>query len=115
MKRLTKLTVISILSVPALTQARTQTLLFCKDIAQPDLKSITIQQTSAQGPLELIEIHKDGSQKQLLTQDTDLKEGWVPMSPNGDTERILLRKEGRWTVAENKGDYRVFTEATCTK
>lgn len=118
MKRLTKLTVISILSVPALTQARTKTLLYCKDIKQPDLKSITIQENSdikQEGLLELIEQNKDGSQKQLHAMEVDLQEGWVPMSSLAGIPRILVRKEGKWSIAENKGDYRVFNEATCVK
>ncbi|MEK2690064.1 hypothetical protein [Bdellovibrio sp. GT3] len=118
MKRLTKLTFISILGVSAVTQATTKTVLFCKDIAQPDLKSITIQENPSIGQpglLELIETHNDGSTKELYALETDLNEGWIPMSPRDGTSRILLRKEGKWTVAQNKGDYRVFNEATCMK
>ncbi|WP_413577312.1 hypothetical protein ACLVWU_03350 [Bdellovibrio sp. HCB290] len=118
MKRLTKLTIISILAVSAVTQAKTTTLLFCKDISQPDLKSLTIQENSniqQPGLLELIEEHKDGSTKELYAMENDYEEGWIPMSPNEGTSRVLIRKEGKWTVAQNKGDYRVFNEATCVK
>lgn len=117
MKRF-NLTLISILTLPALSQAKTKTLLYCKDIAQPDLKSVTIQENTTvqqEGLLELIEEHKDGSKKELYTMDTSLSEGWIPMSPINGIQRVLLKKEGKWSIAENKGDYRIFNDATCEK
>jgi hypothetical protein len=117
MKRI-NLTLISILTLPALSQAKTKTLLYCKDINQPDLKTITIQENSAiqqEGLLELIEDHKDGSKKELYTMDTSLTEGWIPMSPINGTQRVLVKKEGKWSIAENKGDYRIFNDTNCVK
>ncbi|QLY26121.1 hypothetical protein [Bdellovibrio sp. KM01] len=117
MKRI-NLTLISILTLPAITQAKTKTLLYCKDISQPDLKTITIQENTAikqEGLLELIEDHKDGSKKELYAMDTSLTEGWIPMSPINGTQRVLVKKEGKWSVAENKGEYRIFNDANCVK
>jgi hypothetical protein len=117
MKRF-NLTLISILTLPALSQAKTKTLLYCKDISQPDLKSITIQENTniqQEGLLELIEDHKDGSKKEFYAMDNDLNEGWIPMSPINGIPRILVKKEGKWSVAENKGDYRIFNDANCVK
>ncbi len=118
MKRFKLLTLIPIITLPALSQAKTKTLLYCKDIAQPDLKSITIQENSniqQDGLLELIEDHKDGSKKELFAMETDFNEGWIPMSSNDGIQRVLVKKEGKWSIAQNKGDYRVFNQATCEK
>ncbi|WP_413295110.1 hypothetical protein ACLSU7_08525 [Bdellovibrio sp. HCB185ZH] len=118
MTRFKLLTLIPIITLPAISQAKTRMLLYCKDIAQPDLKSITLQDNTSiqqEGLLELIEEHKDGSKKELFAMDTDFKDGWIPMSPKDGYQRVLVKKEGKWSVAQNKGDYRVFNDAHCDK
>ncbi|MBO9667248.1 MAG: hypothetical protein J7501_10600 [Bdellovibrio sp.] len=99
-------------------EAATKTLLFCKNIDQDDLKTITIQKNAnikAEGLLELLEQHTDGSKKDLMATSQDLEDGYVPMSSHDGTERILLRRNGKWTVAGIKGDYRFFSNADCVE
>lgn len=97
-------------------QAATKSLLYCKNLAQDDLKSITIQKTEdikAEGILELVETHSDGPRKETMIPSQDFQEGYVNISSHGGTDRILLRRNDKWTVAEVRGDYRVYTSADC--
>lgn len=98
------------------SQAATKNLLYCKNVGQEDLKSITIQKNDdvkAGGILELIEAHSNGPAKEIMIPEQDFQDGYVNISANGATDRVLLRRNDKWSVAELRGDYRIFTPADC--
>lgn len=98
------------------SQAATKSLLYCKNIGQDDLKSITIQKNDdvkAEGVLELVEAHSNGPAKEVMIPAQDFQDGYVNISANGTTDRVLLRRNDKWSVAELRGDYRIFTPADC--
>ena len=104
------------LSLGLQSQAATKSLLYCKNLTQGDLKSISIQKSDdvkTEGILELVETHKEGPRKETMIPAQDFHEGYVNISSNEGADRILLRRNGKWTVAELRGEYRVYTSADC--
>ncbi|MGE5085841.1 MAG: hypothetical protein ACM3MG_06025 [Bacillota bacterium] len=98
------------------SQAATKSLLYCKNIDKDDLKSITIQKNDdvkIGGILELVENHSNGPAKEVIIPEQDFRDGYVNISSNGATDRILLRRNEKWSVAELRGDYRIVTPADC--
>ncbi|MFM6927608.1 MAG: hypothetical protein ACKOX6_04050 [Bdellovibrio sp.] len=98
------------------SQAATKSLLYCKSTGQDDLKSITIQKNDdvkSGEILELVENHSNGPAKEIMIPEQDFQDGYVNLSANGITDRVLLRRNEKWSVAELRGDYRIFTPADC--
>ena len=99
------------------SQAEVKTLLYCKNIAQDDLKYIVVREVEDlrhKGIVELQEFPGDGSSITRTMTVKDLKDGYISISKvdSGD-ERTLVRKNGHWEILSLVGDYKSYSHADC--
>ncbi|HEX7672926.1 MAG TPA: hypothetical protein VF412_02075 [Bdellovibrio sp.] len=107
----------AILFSSLMAQAEVKTLLYCKNIAQGDLKYIVIRELEGLKPKGIVELQEfpgDGSSITRTMTIKDYKDGYISISKqdSGD-ERTLVRRNGHWEVLSIVGDYKAYSHADC--